>query len=152
MAKKKYNTAQMTRMLLITTFFLSACGHQEIPTPRNFDYQGNTGTMVSFDTEVALSGEEIESYFINAHQCMLEKGFISEPVIGPKVLVVDYEPHGYQGYTEPSGLIVVWSGMPGIMQHESIHYILLASGKEWIGHSSPAFQCSVTINAIVIPI
>lgn len=140
---------------LLLLLLLSACGqtHEEIPAKGDVDYQGETGTRVLFDqTAYPVSGAELESYFINAQQCMLDNGFISEPVPGPTIRVVDFQPHGYDGYTEPSGLIVVWSGMPSMVQHESVHYILLVSGQAWIEHSNPAFQCSVTINAIVIPI
>lgn len=138
--------------MLIITLLLGGCGHEEIPKPTSVDYQGDTGTIVSFDSPATTSGEELESYFMNAQQCMLDNGFIDQPVAGPTIRVVDFRPHGYDGYTEPSGLIVVWSGEPSMVQHESVHYILLVSGQSWIDHSSPAFQCSMTLNVIVIPI
>lgn len=139
----------MKRILIVTLLLLSACGHQEIPAPGTVDYLGETGTRVSFDQDWQISGASLESYFKDAQQCMLDKGFISSPVPGPLIRVVDFMPHGYDGYTEPSGLIVVWSGMPSVVQHEAVHYILLVSGQEWIDHSNPAFQCSVTVHIIV---
>lgn len=136
-------TMRWILFLLLTA--CSGCGQESNDSPSapdKFNFVGASGTRVSFDTDVVSTDPaQFEIRFIGVQECMLNEGYISSSVQGPVVRVVSFQPMGFDGWTDYTTGQITLDGI-GVMEHESVHYILYKSSLP-TGHEHPAFKTCV---------